>query len=270
MNAKARAKEMQATAAVGSGSEDDALTGAAAAADEDGSGQWRAGCEARPLDLSSPAGVYRFSESFLAEGRPLHVIINCADDHHAIFHAPPDPDGTPGWERTAASNHLGPFLLTQLLLDQVVGTMRADARRSAALAKRLGARSSSSGGGASRGGGGGGGKRTPAKADAVSPDEQPLQARPYPAPLGRCVTLGLDARLGLFKPGAAPPACPKAPRFSPGSRSCPRTPKTARGPPSSRSSSRRWASPSCSRGSWRSSRRCVRADCGWCDHSIAC
>jgi len=206
MNAKARAKEIQATAAVGSGSEDDALTGAAAAADEDGSGQWRAGCEARPLDLSSPAGVYRFSESFLAEGRPLHVIINCADDHHAIFHAPPDPDGTPGWERTAASNHLGPFLLTQLLLDQVVGTMRADARRSAALAKRLGARSSSSGGGASRGGGGGGGKRTPAKADAVSPDEQPLQARPYPAPLGRCVTLGLDARLGLFKPGAAPPA----------------------------------------------------------------
>ncbi len=208
INAKARANEAQLQAAGGE------IAATTADPGEDGGGQWCAGCEARPLDLSSSAGVYRFADGFLAEGRPLHIIINCADDHHAIFRAPPDGDGAIGWERTAASNHLGPFLLTQLLLDQVVGTMRADARRSAR-AKHVAARSGGSSGSSSGGSRGQPGRRTSAKAKAEAGDGDgggvlgeatELRPRPYPAPLGRCVTLGLDARLGVLQPGAAPPA----------------------------------------------------------------
>ena len=200
INAKARAIDAEraaAAAAVASmdaaGDDVDAITSAAA------EGTWRAGCEVRPLDLSSQVGVCAFADERLSEGRPLHVLINCADDRHALYRAPSGPDGSRGWELTAGRNHLGPFLVTQLLLDQVVETMRTDAateaeaERAARLAARRAGRAPRRSGGAVDG-------------RRVEEAEPPLRPRPYPAPLGRCITLGLDARLGELKPGAAPPA----------------------------------------------------------------
>ena len=167
-----------------------AANDAAAAAGDGVALPWRAGCEVRQLDLSTASGVCGFAESYLAEGRPLHVIVNCADDMHPFLRrAVPKT----GWELTAGTNHLGPFLLTQLLLDRVVSTMRSDAKAHAAERKqqqlaprggRRGRRSAS---------------RTAAGAlEAAAPprDAEPLVARPHPAPLGKVVSLGMHARLG--------------------------------------------------------------------------
>ena len=38
------------------------------------------GCEARALDLSDAGAVWRFAEQLEREERPLHVLVNCADD----------------------------------------------------------------------------------------------------------------------------------------------------------------------------------------------
>ena len=81
---------------------------------------------ARALDLSDAGAVWRFAEQLERE-RSLHVLVNCADDACPLH----SRNGRSGWERTAGSNHLGPFLLTNLLLDRMVGTMRADARAAA-------------------------------------------------------------------------------------------------------------------------------------------
>ena len=66
-----------------------------------------------PLDLGDLASVRRCAEAFLARGLPLHLLVNNAG-----------LAGSPGltvdgFERTFGVNHLGPFLLTQLLLKRL-------------------------------------------------------------------------------------------------------------------------------------------------------
>ena len=150
-------------------------------------------CEARHVDLSDEASVWEFAEGRVREARPLHVLVNCADDVEPFYHT-----SACGWERTAGANHLGPFLMTQLLLDQMVGTMRRDAAESARLAALAAkqqrrrrpvpaAASSSSSSGAE-----GDGRLPPA-----------VELRPSPAPLARIVTVG---RVAAHRPSRAAPA----------------------------------------------------------------
>ena len=172
--------------------------------------RWCAGCEVRALDLTSRSAVYAFAETMIDEDRPLHVIVNCADDMEPFYSRAPQLEG--GWEATVGANHLGPFLLTQLLLDQVVTTMRNDAAttRSRARQARLSGRRTSGARAASSSSSGGDARRV-ARGAAGSSDEEeptsppPLVARPYPAPFGKVVWLGLHARVGS-KASAPPPA----------------------------------------------------------------
>jgi NAD(P)-dependent dehydrogenase (short-subunit alcohol dehydrogenase family) len=69
--------------------------------------------ESIPLDLASFASVRQCAAAFLAKGYPLHLLINNAGGsvpgNHASFTAD-------GFEMTLGTNHLGHFLLTNLLL----------------------------------------------------------------------------------------------------------------------------------------------------------
>jgi NAD(P)-dependent dehydrogenase (short-subunit alcohol dehydrogenase family) len=78
--------------------------------------------ETIPLDLSSFASVRQCAATFLARGYPLHVLINNAGGSipgkQASF-------TTDGFELTFGTNHLGHFLLTNLLLDTLKGSAPA-------------------------------------------------------------------------------------------------------------------------------------------------
>ena len=65
------------------------------------------------LDLADLASVRRAGEAFLASGRPLDVLVNNAGvaGTHAL--------SADGFDITYATNHIGPFLLTNLLLPAV-------------------------------------------------------------------------------------------------------------------------------------------------------
>lgn len=65
------------------------------------------------LDLSSLASVRRCAEDFLARGEALHVLINNAGV------AGVRGLSVDGFQLTFATNHLGPFLLTRLLLPKL-------------------------------------------------------------------------------------------------------------------------------------------------------
>jgi NAD(P)-dependent dehydrogenase (short-subunit alcohol dehydrogenase family) len=69
--------------------------------------------ELLPLDLASLAGVRRAAASFLERGLPLHLLINNAGvaGHRGTT--------AEGFELTFGVNHLGHFLLTNLLLDRL-------------------------------------------------------------------------------------------------------------------------------------------------------
>ena len=69
-----------------------------------------AGVEQAELDLADPASIDRFATTFLASGRPLHILINNA----AIMAAPLTRDAR-GYEAQFATNHLGHFQLTARL-----------------------------------------------------------------------------------------------------------------------------------------------------------
>ena len=168
--------------------------------DDAGAACWKPGCEVRELDLTSPMDVYGFADAMLAEDRPLHVIVNCADDVERSYRREGD------WEQTFGRNHLGPFLLTQLLLDKVVATMRLDAATTRAAARR--GDIVRAGGGASASTGDQQQQRQQSDTDGELSSKdaaQPLQPRPYPAPFGRVVSLGLPARFGKSA-AADPPA----------------------------------------------------------------
>jgi NAD(P)-dependent dehydrogenase (short-subunit alcohol dehydrogenase family) len=66
--------------------------------------------EVDTLDLADLESVHGFAARFLDSGRPLNLLINNA----AIMAAPPTRVG-PGWEAQFATNHLGHYVLTNLL-----------------------------------------------------------------------------------------------------------------------------------------------------------
>jgi len=72
--------------------------------------------ESIPLDLASFTAVQQCAAEFQAKGYPLHVLINNAGGSIPGKQARFSPDG---FELTFATNHLGHFLLTNLLLDNL-------------------------------------------------------------------------------------------------------------------------------------------------------
>lgn len=75
-----------------------------------------AGVESIPLDLASLASVRQCAAAFQAKGYPLHVLINNAG---GAFKGKQASFTADGFEMTFGTNHLGHFLLTNLLLDDL-------------------------------------------------------------------------------------------------------------------------------------------------------
>jgi NAD(P)-dependent dehydrogenase (short-subunit alcohol dehydrogenase family) len=71
-------------------------------------------------DLSSQRQIYALAEQFNSRYQRLDVLINNAG---AMF--PQRRESTDGIEMTLAVNHLGPFLLTNLLLEKLVAAGEA-------------------------------------------------------------------------------------------------------------------------------------------------
>ena len=69
--------------------------------------------ELLPLDLGDFASIRQCANTFLARGLPLHLLINNAGLAGARGHT------RDGFELAFGVNHLGHFLLTQLLLDRI-------------------------------------------------------------------------------------------------------------------------------------------------------
>jgi NAD(P)-dependent dehydrogenase (short-subunit alcohol dehydrogenase family) len=67
------------------------------------------------LDLSDLASVRAFAERFLATGRSLDILIN-----NAAIMACPEASVGNGWESQLATNHLGHYVLTNLLWPALV------------------------------------------------------------------------------------------------------------------------------------------------------
>eukprot|EP00965_Chrysotila_dentata_P226180 6195241-Pleurochrysis_carterae.AAC.1 len=135
------------------------------------------GCELGNLDLSKEEEVWSFAESYVERQQPLHLLVNCADDYSFRFRA-----NSFGGEQTFSTNHLGPFLLSQLLLDQMYATMNRDALL---LAKEQRSRERAS-------------QKVPtgdeARARRALQEQAGMLPRPFPSPLGRMVSLGLPCR----------------------------------------------------------------------------
>ncbi|KAG0464202.1 hypothetical protein HPP92_020271 [Vanilla planifolia] len=69
------------------------------------------------MDLSSFASIQSFSSAFLNLGQPLNILINNAGKFCRSFQLTEDK-----YEMTFATNYLGHYLLTQLLLEGMVET----------------------------------------------------------------------------------------------------------------------------------------------------
>src|SRR5882672_5369362 len=65
------------------------------------------------IDVSDLGSVKRAAEAYLASGRPLDVLINNAGVGGTVGLSPD------GFDLTYATNHIGPFLLTNLLLPRI-------------------------------------------------------------------------------------------------------------------------------------------------------
>jgi NAD(P)-dependent dehydrogenase (short-subunit alcohol dehydrogenase family) len=76
--------------------------------------------EARDLDLASLGSVRAFVEGYLAERRPLHILIN-----NAGIMAPPLSYTVDGFESQFGTNHIGHFALTDGLLPALKAAGRA-------------------------------------------------------------------------------------------------------------------------------------------------
>jgi len=68
------------------------------------------GVEIETMDLMSPVSIDAFAAKFLASGRPLHILVNCA----GIMACPLMRDSR-GYEAQFSTNHLGHFQLTARL-----------------------------------------------------------------------------------------------------------------------------------------------------------
>lgn len=75
-----------------------------------------ASVESIPLDLASFASVRQAAAAFQAKGYPLHLLINNAG---GSIPGKQPRFSTDGFELTLATNHLGHFLFTNLLLDDL-------------------------------------------------------------------------------------------------------------------------------------------------------
>lgn len=73
------------------------------------------------MDLSDLESIRRFVSDYTALDKPVDILIN-----NAAIMACPETRVGPGWEAQFATNHLGHFLMTHLLMDAV---LRADAPR---------------------------------------------------------------------------------------------------------------------------------------------
>ena len=67
------------------------------------------------LDLGSLASIRRFVTNFKKKGLPLHVLVN-----NAGIMFPPYGTTEDGFELQFGVNHLGPFALTNLLLEDLI------------------------------------------------------------------------------------------------------------------------------------------------------
>lgn len=73
--------------------------------------------EVMPLDLADLGSIRAFAETFLASGRPLHVLVNSAG-----VMATPRQTTADGFELQFGTNHLGHFALTGLRLERLLAT----------------------------------------------------------------------------------------------------------------------------------------------------
>jgi NAD(P)-dependent dehydrogenase (short-subunit alcohol dehydrogenase family) len=71
--------------------------------------------ECRRLDLADLGSIREFADGLLADSRPLDLLVN-----NAGLMAPPRQLSADGFELQLATNHLGHFALTGLLLDRLV------------------------------------------------------------------------------------------------------------------------------------------------------
>ncbi|MEU9444731.1 oxidoreductase [Streptomyces sp. NPDC048304] len=78
------------------------------------------GVEVEEMDLIDPASVDAFAETFLASGRPLHILVNSA----GIMATPLRRDAR-GYEAQFATNHLGHFRLVARLRPALVAARGA-------------------------------------------------------------------------------------------------------------------------------------------------
>lgn len=67
------------------------------------------------LDLGSLGSVQKFVNEFKKKELPLHILVN-----NAGIMFPPYGTTEDGFERQFGVNHLGPFALTNLLLDELI------------------------------------------------------------------------------------------------------------------------------------------------------
>lgn len=92
-----------------------------------------ASVEVLEIDLADMASVRGAAERFRAEHARLDVLVNNAGVMGAPFAVTPD-----GFERQFATNHLGPFALTGLLLDMLLTTPGARVVTVSSLMHRIG------------------------------------------------------------------------------------------------------------------------------------
>ncbi|MDR2895290.1 MAG: SDR family oxidoreductase [Propionibacteriaceae bacterium] len=78
--------------------------------------------EVRQLDLADLSNVRAFAATMLAEDRPIHTLVNNA----GVMTPPQRIESSDGFELQFATNFLGPFLLTNLLLPRLLAS--GDAR----------------------------------------------------------------------------------------------------------------------------------------------
>jgi len=77
--------------------------------------------EVRRLDLAEQASVHEFAEGIVADGRPLHALVNNA----GVMAVRKRLETTDGFELQLGTNFLGPFALTNLLLPVLLQADRA-------------------------------------------------------------------------------------------------------------------------------------------------
>lgn len=82
--------------------------------DAQGSGDRRGSIEGMPLDLADFQSILAFAKAFCARYPRLHVLV-----HNAGLFLSERRETVDGFEATFGTNHMGPFILTRLLLEHI-------------------------------------------------------------------------------------------------------------------------------------------------------